>query len=157
MAATIEAAQRAGARPPWTRPVRLTALYHEHAERGAVFVESDGWLLPRSYGDPATEQAALQQSAGLLDISESGKIDLKATELAATLASAFPDLAEAPVSIGATVGAEAIRILGLTAEQALLLTAPGALEETLAQLTQAATARERAPVTALGPPAPAHR
>ena len=52
MATTVQT--RAGARvvQPWDHPIRLTALHREHVAAGAELVERDGWLLPRSYGNP---------------------------------------------------------------------------------------------------------
>lgn len=39
-----------------------------HTRNGAVFVEQDGWLLPDHFGDPASEYASVQKSAGLFDL-----------------------------------------------------------------------------------------
>src|SRR5690242_4013152 len=73
--------------PAWQRPVRLTALHRQHLAHGATMVERDGWLLPATYGDAAAEAAALRQAVGVLDIGESGKIDVKSDDLDAVLAS----------------------------------------------------------------------
>jgi aminomethyltransferase len=149
---------------------RLTALYHEHRARGAAFVERDGWALPRSYGNPAAEELALRESAGLLDISERGKLDLKSTTLDAVLAAALRDQpsfgdSSGDPSTGGSSGDPSFCVYRLTTEQALVVTAPAAASAILRKLQAAAAAHVCAHVTdltsalcglrLLGPRAPA--
>jgi aminomethyltransferase len=149
----------------WKRPVRLTALYHEHVAWGADLVQRDGWLIPHSYGDVEAERSALRQAAGLLDIGESGKVDLKSDEVDAVLADVFPDAGSVEVGKMALVGAGETRLCRLTNDQTLILVTPIALQRTLDQLGRAVAERHCAHVTdissglcgvrLLGPIAPA--
>ncbi len=171
MSTVIHAPDRAGMVPRWRTPVRLTALHREHVARGAEMVERDGWLLPRSYGDPAIEAATVREAVGLLDVGDEGKIDLKSDDLDAALAvlrsngtngkragAAIPHLAVTALS-------ETVGVCLLTRTQALLLTPPAALRETLAALTRAEASVEHTHATdltgalcglrLLGPRAPA--
>src|SRR5262245_27403892 len=52
------------------------ALHDIHARLDARFTESDGWLLPCGYGDPAAEHEAVRERAGVIDRSERGKLEL---------------------------------------------------------------------------------
>jgi aminomethyltransferase len=121
------------------QPVRLTALYHAHLSREASMVERDGWLLPKHYGNSHSEQAKIRRAAGLLDIGESGMIDLKSAAPDAVLSAAFPNAG--PVTVGRWTAAgdnAGTRIARLTGEQALLITAPDTVQATLYALQQAA-------------------
>jgi aminomethyltransferase len=171
----------------------LTALYHEHRARGAAFFERDGWVLPSAYGNPAAEELALRETAGLLDISERGKLDLKSASLDAVLASVslIPQLDQPPLEGGASDEVRGARgpstpnsqlsrphgptsnsqgdpsfcVYRLTAEQALVVTAPAAASAILRKLQDEAAAHGCAHVTdltsalcglrLLGPRAPA--
>ncbi len=44
-----------------------------HKQLSANFAEYDGWRLPKDYGNPAAETAALQQSAAAFDLSSFGR------------------------------------------------------------------------------------
>jgi heterotetrameric sarcosine oxidase gamma subunit len=125
----VEAPARVQKSPRWDRPVRLTALYHAHVAAGAELVERDGWLLPRSYGNPTVEQRAVREAVGLLDISGRGKVDLKSDDLDAALGAAFKGLGR--VEVGSAVPAGeggTTRVYRLTEGQALLVTAPDELQ-----------------------------
>jgi len=52
-----------------------TPLHPIHERLGAVLAETDGWLLPLHYGDPAGEHRAVRSAAGLLDRSHRGKLE----------------------------------------------------------------------------------
>src|SRR5579884_113742 len=91
MSTVTHAPARAGTVQRWQTPVRLTALHRAHVARGAEMVECDGWLLPRSYGNPAAEAATMRAAVGLLDVGDEGKIDLKSDDLAAALAVLRPN------------------------------------------------------------------
>lgn len=60
--------------------VKKTPLYDRHAARGAVFADTGGFLLPKSYGDPAGEARAVRESVGVIDISGRGKLMLSGTD-----------------------------------------------------------------------------
>ena len=136
--------------PRWDRPVRLTALYHEHVAAGAEFVERGGWLLPRSYGNPTVERRTVCEAGGLLDISESGKVDLKSDDLDAALGAAFKGLGRVDVGRAVPAGeGGTTRVCRLTEGQALLVTAPDALRNTLDALGRVASAQTCTHVTDL--------
>jgi heterotetrameric sarcosine oxidase gamma subunit len=141
MATTTQTRAGVGAVQPWTRAVRLTALHREHVAAGADLVERDGWLLPRSYGNPEAERAALRETVGLIDLGASGKIDVKSDDLEAALATlregetADPSIPRLRVS----ALAQGIGAYRLTEGQALVITAPQQLEVTLGALQQTAT------------------
>jgi glycine cleavage system aminomethyltransferase T len=138
----VEASTQVQKSPRWDRPVRLTALYHEHVAAGATLIERDGWLLPRSYGNPTVEQRAVREAVGLLDISESGKVDLKSDDLDAPLGDAFKGIGR--VEIGRAVPAGEggkTRVCRLADGQALLVTAPDALRNALDAVGRVASAQ----------------
>lgn len=47
-----------------------TILSDRHRAHGAELVDEDGWMLPRNFGDPAAEYAAVRAAVGLLDLSQ---------------------------------------------------------------------------------------
>jgi glycine cleavage system aminomethyltransferase T len=146
----VEAPTRVQESPRWDRPVRLTALYHEHVAAGAALVERDGWLVPRSYGNPTVEQRAVRGAVGLLDISGSGKVDLKSDDLDAALGAAFNGLGRVEVGRAVPAGeGGTTRVCRLTEGQALLVTAPDALQNTLDALGKVAFAQTCTHVTDL--------
>ena len=49
-------------------------LAEVHRRAGARFVEEDGWLVPRDYGDATAEHRALHEGAALVDRSMLGKV-----------------------------------------------------------------------------------
>ena len=55
---------------------KKTPLYEKHAARGAVFCETGGFFLPKSYGDPQEEAIAARKSVTVIDISSRGKVVL---------------------------------------------------------------------------------
>jgi heterotetrameric sarcosine oxidase gamma subunit len=89
--------------------------------------ERSGWQLPTSYGDPAAEKTIVREHAGLIDIGDGGKIDLKAANLDLVLSDALSG-----ESSGAT-------ILRLAPDQALILTLSDQRDSTLDRLTRAVT------------------
>jgi heterotetrameric sarcosine oxidase gamma subunit len=112
--------------------------------------ERSGWLLPTSYGDPAAEAAAVRDHAGLIDIGDGGKIDVKAVGLDSLLSEALTSEAT---------------ILRLTPDQALILTPSDQRDSVLDRLRSAATKQDCAHTVdltgalcglrVLGPQAPA--
>jgi glycine cleavage system aminomethyltransferase T len=122
--------------------VRLTALYHEHVALRARLVESDGWLVPRSYEDPAAEQEALRNAAGLTDISARGKIALKGAALDAVLSAAFPGTSVPGIGRSTRPApAETLVCYRLTAEHAVVITPPGFAAERVHALRALAAAQ----------------
>jgi len=53
-----------------------TVLLERHRAHGAEFVDEDGWVLPRHFGDPPAEYTAVRSAAGLLDLSHYSLIRL---------------------------------------------------------------------------------
>lgn len=152
MATIATAPGRASEVPVWQRPVRLTALHRQHLAHGATMVERDGWLLPATYGDAAAEDAALHEAVGLLDIGESGKIDVKSDDLDAVLAALSQGGKKtkkgAPLpALSVSVVGDAVQVDRLTDGHALIITAPAALQETMQTLKTAAAASVCAHVT----------
>ena len=54
----------------------MLALREFHAQQGAVFTELDSMEAVAGYGDGVAEYAALQGSAGLIDLSFRGRLCL---------------------------------------------------------------------------------
>ncbi len=48
-----------------------------HERVGANFAEYDGWRLPKDFGDPAAERAALENGCAAFDLSSFGRIAIK--------------------------------------------------------------------------------
>lgn len=65
-----------------SRELPLNAV---HAAAGATFEERAGFRIPRHHGDPAAEVAALRSGAGLLDLSDRGRIRVTGSERATFL------------------------------------------------------------------------
>ncbi len=118
----------AGAATPFARPARLTAVYHKHLALGARLESRQSWLVPVSYASPTDEAEVIRHGVGLLDIGDSGKIDLKSNDLDAVLAVALPQATPIPVGL-TTLANGSLRALRLTPDQALLLTTPGTFHE----------------------------
>jgi glycine cleavage system T protein len=53
-----------------------TPLHDLEADRGAVFVEEAGWLVPAHFGDAAEEYQQACRHAALFDLSHHGKLEL---------------------------------------------------------------------------------
>jgi aminomethyltransferase len=49
-------------------------LHDVHIKHGAVFAETGGWNVPRHYGDPIAEHAAVRAGVGIADLSHRGRI-----------------------------------------------------------------------------------
>lgn len=48
-----------------------------HKKMGANFSKYDGWCLPKDFGDPAAERAALENGCAAFDLSSFGRIAIK--------------------------------------------------------------------------------
>jgi glycine cleavage system T protein len=55
---------------------KATILTEKHRQNCAEFVDEDGWLLPKNFGAPSDEYAAVRSAAGLLDLSYYGVVRL---------------------------------------------------------------------------------
>lgn len=52
-----------------------------HHQLGAILMERDGWVIPKSYGNATLEYAAVREGgAGLIDLSSRGRIRVQGTE-----------------------------------------------------------------------------
>jgi aminomethyltransferase len=49
-------------------------LHNAHLKHGAIFAETTGWNVPRHYGDPIAEHAAVRTGVGIGDLSYRGRI-----------------------------------------------------------------------------------
>jgi sarcosine oxidase subunit alpha len=59
------------------QPIRRTPMHHWHQDAGATWLDAGAWKRPESYGDPLAEVQAVRTSAGLIDVSTLGKIELR--------------------------------------------------------------------------------
>ncbi len=59
---------------------KKTPLYERHSAQGAIFGETGGFFLPKSYGDPEGEAKAVRESVGVIDISSRGKLMLSGVD-----------------------------------------------------------------------------
>ena len=69
------------------RPVRLSAMHHQHVAMGAVMDEREGWQMPARFGTVEEELRRLQAGAGLLDISPITKLSIQGENASAFLRS----------------------------------------------------------------------
>ena len=69
--------------------IRHLALREFHESAGAVFAPSHGWSLPRHYGDPGAEHAAIRTSAAAFDASAESRFIVSGTDAEDVLAGAF--------------------------------------------------------------------
>jgi glycine cleavage system aminomethyltransferase T len=84
----------------------------------------------------------VREAVGLLDISENGKVDLKSNDLDAALGAAFKGLGRVEEGRAVLAGeGGTTRVCRLTEGQALLVTAPDALQGTLDALGKVASAQ----------------
>jgi glycine cleavage system T protein len=60
--------------------MKKTPLYDIHSERGAVFDDFSGWLMPRDYGNRVEECLAVRYGVGIVDLSHRGKLRLSGKE-----------------------------------------------------------------------------
>jgi sarcosine oxidase subunit alpha len=59
------------------QPVRRTPMHHWHEAAGTTWLDAGAWKRPESYGDSLDEVRAVRTSAGLIDVSTLGKIELR--------------------------------------------------------------------------------
>jgi sarcosine oxidase subunit alpha len=111
-----------------SHPNRLSPLHHRHQTLGARFDHRGGWLIPEVYTISGEEIAVLRENIGLIDISAWGKLLLKGVNASAVIAAC---VGEAPTKPGEVreIKANHIFIAGLTPDEFLILTPPGAEKE----------------------------
>jgi glycine cleavage system aminomethyltransferase T len=99
---------------------------------GAGFGEYDGWRLPKDFGDPAAERAALESGCAAFDLSSFGRITLKgggAEEIVGALVVALP--AEERWCWSAAISESAPLRIGRVRGGYLILTPPALRQDVL--------------------------
>jgi len=123
---------------------KISPFQQVHQRLGAAFEEFDGWQLPRDFGSPQSEQAALQSECAALDLSSFGRISLKGpgAEQLATEAGICP---EQPITEGRWSWAKMnnqtnpMRLrIGKILGEVVILTLPGQDQAILTALRQTA-------------------
>ncbi len=91
------------ARPPWTavpmgilggrpfEPAKRSAIHWRHRELGGNVKWAGDWRRPYDYGDPAGEALAVNQAAGLIDVSTLGKLLVRGPDAGAFLDRLYPN------------------------------------------------------------------
>ena len=122
------------------KPVRLSAMHHQHVSMGAVMEERDGWQLPARFGTVDEELQRLQSGAGLLDISPMTKLSVQGENASAFLSQAcsagqLPDLgAVSQATITAGGRSSQVSLARLADDEFLVLAAPNQAESMSAAL-----------------------
>ncbi len=62
-------------------PVRYSPMQPWHESHGAAPLVAGAWIRPDHYGDPAAEARRVRQSAGLIDVTPIGKLDLRGPDV----------------------------------------------------------------------------
>jgi sarcosine oxidase subunit alpha len=62
-------------------PVRHSPLQAWHEQHGAVPLIAGAWVRPDHYGDPVAEARRVRETAGLIDVTPIGKIDLRGPDV----------------------------------------------------------------------------
>jgi sarcosine oxidase subunit alpha len=80
-------------RPPYTpvtlgalagrifEPVRHSPMQPWHESHGAVPLVAGAWIRPDHYGDPVAEARRVRETAGLIDVTPIGKLDLRGPDV----------------------------------------------------------------------------
>jgi sarcosine oxidase subunit alpha len=91
------------ARPPWSSvplgalagrpftPAKRSALHERHRELGANIAWAGEWRRTYDYGDPDAEALAVQERAGLIDVSSLGKLIVRGPDAGAFLDRLYPN------------------------------------------------------------------
>jgi aminomethyltransferase len=66
-------------------PLRKTPLNGWHRANGGQMLESGGWEMARSYGEPAAEHLAVRERAALFDLSDTGWLEMAGADALAAL------------------------------------------------------------------------
>ena len=70
---------------PHLSPVRRTAMHDRHDALGARWIDMGDWKRPFAYGSVDDEVRAVRETAGLIDVSTLGKLDVQGRDAAAFL------------------------------------------------------------------------
>jgi sarcosine oxidase subunit alpha len=91
------------ARPPWStvplgilagrplEPAKRSGLHGRHRDLGAQIKWAGDWRRAYDYGDPAAEALAVQDDAGLIDVSTLGKLIVRGSEAGEFLDRLYPN------------------------------------------------------------------
>jgi len=91
------------ARPPWTpvplgalagrpiEPAKRSAIHGRHRDLGARITWAGDWRRAYDYGDPQGEAVAVQNTAGLIDVSTLGKMLVRGPDAGAFLDRLYPN------------------------------------------------------------------
>ncbi|HEY2438782.1 MAG TPA: glycine cleavage T C-terminal barrel domain-containing protein, partial [Solirubrobacteraceae bacterium] len=91
------------ARPPWVsvpmgilggrpiEPAKRSAIHNRHRELGATIKWAGDWRRAYDYGDPAGEALAVNQAAGLIDVSTLGKLIVRGPDAGDFLDRLYPN------------------------------------------------------------------
>lgn len=124
---------------PSRAPTKLSAFNDRLRARGATFVEVDGWQQAERIGSADDEIRQSRDGIGVVDVSPSGKLDLKGEDVAGLLGRLCGD-APAPGLLRAAridVADVAVVLVRLAEDQALVLT-PAAARGQVAEMISGA-------------------
>jgi sarcosine oxidase subunit alpha len=91
------------ARPPWSpvplgalagrpiEPAKRSAVHARHRELGGNIMWAGDWHRPYDYGDPEAEVRAVQEAAGLIDVSTLGKLIVSGPDAGEFLDRLYPN------------------------------------------------------------------
>jgi len=113
-------------------------LHQEHQTLGARFSDVGGWEVPADYGDPLREYRAVQESAGLFDLTYRGKIRVTGRDRVKFLQGILSqDIPKIPAGRGGYAallnlkGKMVSDLRVLVAEEAIFLDTEGGVEKTV--------------------------
>lgn len=112
------------------------ALFEQHTAHGATFRSVAGWQIPAHYGDVQEETRRVRENVGLIDRSESGKVELTGRELGGWFTRRFGSEAVPPLR-SCTVSVDPSHTgqwLQLRQDRGFFLTDPEHMVATLAAL-----------------------
>ncbi|HWE08833.1 MAG TPA: 2Fe-2S iron-sulfur cluster-binding protein [Solirubrobacteraceae bacterium] len=100
---SLQAVGTTTARPPWVsvpmgilggrpmEPAKRSAIHNRHRELGATIKWAGDWRRAYDYGDPAAEALAVNQAAGLIDVSTLGKLIVRGPDAGDFLDRLYPN------------------------------------------------------------------
>lgn len=107
-------------------PYCTSPLESKHTHSGVAFIDRAGWRLPDRYSSLEAEIAAVQQHAGMADLSAKGKLNLKGASLPKFLDRVLQIQSYLPGNLTSVeFNHQKILLAALTSDEALLLTPPG--------------------------------
>ncbi len=75
------------------KPVKLTAMHHQHLSLGATMVDYLGWQRPARYTSTEEELESVRVAGGFCDVSPLGKFYVQGRDVGGLLQRAFPEAA----------------------------------------------------------------